>query len=166
MSQTQPVTCGSCGFWAYDVALGIFLKYLIDAAQANGRATEPWLSQALASWQVSAVISDVGLELDERWSEEQRNEFIALAEQVCAALTLRESISADEIRNWRFSDDLRIEIRGAREVFTAPIVELGQAVIELLRGALPKPPKGSAWLFGTPSGRTTIQMDPGWDGRW
>lgn len=36
MSKTKPVTCADRGFWGYDVAVGIFLKYLIDAAEASG----------------------------------------------------------------------------------------------------------------------------------
>jgi hypothetical protein len=56
--------------------------------------------------------------------------------------------------------------RGAYEVGIGPVVELGCAMIALVRGNLPQAPKGTAWLFGTPAGRTTIGMDPSWDGRW
>lgn len=166
MSQTQAITYTDRGFWAYDVAVGVFLKHLIDAAQASQEAAAPWLSKAVSSWRVSAVVSDYGIRLDDNWSSDQRKTFVALAEKACAALTARISIPAEEIVTWHFVDDLHIYPRGAAEVLTAPIVELGRAVIALLCGELPEPPKGEAWLFGTPTGRSTLRMDPSWDGRW
>jgi len=166
VSKTQSVTYAEHGFWAYDVAVGIFLKHLIDAAQASGEASTAWLSQAVASWRVWAVVSDYGVALDRRWSAEQRKTFIALAEEACTALATRDSIPAKEITSWPFVDDLRIHPRGANEVFTAPVIELGRAIIALLCGELPEAPKGEAWLFGTPTGRSTIQVNPSWDGRW
>ena len=38
MSQTQYVKYANRGFWAYDVALGVFLKHLIDAAETSDQA--------------------------------------------------------------------------------------------------------------------------------
>jgi hypothetical protein len=165
VSKTQPVTFADRGFWAYDVALGVFFKYLIDAAQASGEANTPWLSEAVSAWRVWAVISDFAVRFDEDWSAEQRKTFIALAEEACAALAARDSISAEEIVTWPFVDDLRIHPRGAKEVLTAPVVELGRAVIALIRYELPEAPKGEAWIFGTEAGRSTIRMDPSWNGR-
>jgi hypothetical protein len=48
----------------------------------------------------------------------------------------------------------------ANQVFTAPAIELGRAIIALLFGELPEAPKGEVWIFGTPMGRSTIRMDP------
>jgi hypothetical protein len=166
VSQTQSVTYVDRGFWAYDVALGIFLKHLIDAALSSGEASTLWLSEGVASWRVWAVVSDFRLTLDGRWSAEQRKTFIALAEEACAVLATRDSIPAEEITSWPFVDDLRIHPRGANEVFTAPVIELGRAIIALLCGELPEAPQGEAWFFGTSTGRSTIRMDPSWDGRW
>jgi hypothetical protein len=166
VSRTQSVTYAEQGFWAYDVAVGVFLKYLIDAAQASGNANSQWLSEAISFWRVCAVVSDYGLKLDPQWSEEQRKTFIALAEEACATLAIRDSIPAGEIVSWPFVDDLRIHPRGERTVLTRPIVELGRAIIALLNDELPEPPKGEAWIFGTPDGRSTIRMNASWDGRW
>lgn len=166
MSQTQTVIYGDRGFWAYDVAVGVFLKYLIDAAEADASAKSPWLSDAVYSWRVSAVVSDYGLSLGESWSPEQRKTFIDLVEKACAALATRDSIPANEITSWSFIDDKCIYPRGAKEVLTRPVVELGRAVIALLCGELPEAPKGEAWFFGTPTGRSTIRMDRSWNGRW
>lgn len=166
MSKTQVVKYAGRGFWAYDVAVGVFVKFLLDAAYESGETNAPWLSEAVSSWRVWAVVSDYGFILDERWSSEQRKAFIALAEKACNELASRDSISAEEILGWRFADNLRIHPRGATDVATAPVVELGEAMIALLRNELPEAPKGEAWFFGTPAGRGTIRMETSWDGRW
>src|SRR5258708_12117418 len=97
MSRTQFVEFGNDGFWAYDVALGVFLRHLIDAAEASGQTDTTWLSSAVSSWREVACISDFGLTLDADWSAAQRQTFVALAEEACASLGTRESIPAEEI---------------------------------------------------------------------
>lgn len=166
VSQTKSVTYAKCGFWAYDVALGVLIKFLIDAAQESDDANSSWLSEAIADWRVSAAIQDLGFTLDENWSADQRKAFVALMEKACTALESRKSISADEIVSWPILDGERIFPRGAKEVLTAPVVELGRAVIALALGELPEAPKGEAWLFGTHDGRSTIRMNASWDGQW
>jgi hypothetical protein len=141
MSATQYVKYADRGFWAYDVALGVFLKHLIDAAEKSDRATTAWLSHAISSWRVVACIGDYGLTLDADWSASQRRDFIALAEEASARLAKRASIPAEEIVRWQVLDDLSIFPRGATEVLTAPIVELGRAIIELVSGELPEAPR-------------------------
>lgn len=163
MSKTKFVAYGdggqTPGFWAYDVSLNIFLKYLIDAAQASEQADTVWLSSAIYDWRLSCI-PDHGLTLDATLSPEQRQTFLDLAEEACTRLAARESIPAEEIVSWPILDDIRIFTRGATEVYTAPIVELGRAIIALVRGELPKAPEGQIWLYGTPEGRLTI----GWEG--
>lgn len=124
MTRTQLVEYANRGFWAYDVALGIFLKRLIDSAEASDQAKTPWLSSAISSWRIVACISDFGLTLDADWSAAQRQTFIALAEDACSRLAGRASIPAEEIVAWPLLEDLHIFPRGAREVLTAPVVEL------------------------------------------
>jgi hypothetical protein len=156
VSQTKFVEFGGRGFWAYDVAAGVFLKHLIDAAEASSQASAPWLSNAVSSWRVQAGITDFGLTLDPDWSTAQRQAFIALAEEACSKLAARESIPAREIASWPLVDDLRIYPRGASEVLTAPVIELGRAIIALVIGQLPNAPEGKTWLYGTPTGRETL----------
>src|SRR5208282_4217849 len=72
VAKTQFVNYANRGFWAYDVALGVFLKHLIDAAEASGQADTTWLSSAVGSWRTVACISDYGLTLDSNWSAAQR----------------------------------------------------------------------------------------------
>jgi hypothetical protein len=160
VSKTQYVEYADRGFWAYDVGLGVFLKHLIDAADASDQAETEWLSTAVRSWRVAACISDYGLSLDEGWSDAQRQTLITLTEDACSRLAKRTSIPAEEIVSWHILDDLHIFPRGAKEVLSAPVVELGHAIIALLSGELPAAPEGKAWLYGTPDGRETIGMRP------
>jgi hypothetical protein len=105
---------------------------------------------------VVACISDYGLTLDASWSTAQRQTFIALAEDACARLAQRESIPPEDILSWRLLDDLRIFPRGDGEMLTAPVVELGRAIIALVSGELPEAPDGETWFYGTTEGRCTI----------
>jgi len=110
------------------------------------------------------AITEFGFTLEEDWSSAQRAIFIELAEAVCKKLESRESIPATEIAGWPMTDKLRVFPRSATEVFTGPIIELGHAIIALVSKTLPPSPKGKAWFYGTPTGRSMIQMDPSWDG--
>jgi hypothetical protein len=156
MTATQFVEYNGDGFWAYDVALGVFLKHLIDAAEASPDASAPWLSEAVYGWQTAACISDFGLTLGRDWSSAELESFVSLAHGACAALAARDAIPAAEIASWPLLNELRIDPRGATEVATAPVVELGRAVIALVSGRLDAPPDGKAWFYGAPTGRDTI----------
>jgi hypothetical protein len=161
MTATKGIHFEGRFFWAYDVAVGVFLKYLIDEAQVSEHVNEPWLSQAVSHWRVQAAITECGFALEEQWSSTNRQIFIELAEAACKKLATRDSIPAQEIASWLLTDELRIFPRSATEVLTAPIVELGHAIIALVSGSLPRPPKGEAWFYGTPTGRSTIRMSGG-----
>ena len=158
MSKTQYVKYADRGFWAYDVALGVFLKHLIDAAETSDQSKTAWLSAAISSWRVAACVGDYGLTLDAGWSASQRRDFIALAEDASTRLAKRPSIPAGEIVDWHILDELHIFPRGATEVLTASVVELGRAIIELVSGELPEAPDGTTWLYGTPAGRETLGL--------
>jgi hypothetical protein len=157
MTKTQYVENADHGFWAYDVALGVFLKHLIDAAEASDQAKTEWLSTAISSWREVACISDYGLTLDTGWSVPEQQAFLALAEDASGRLAKRASIPAEEIVGWSILDDLRIFPRGATEVLTAPVVELGRAIIALVSGELPEAPDGMIWFYGTPTIRQMLR---------
>lgn len=163
MTATKGIKFERRFFWAYDVAAGIFLKYLIDEAEASEEAPATWLSQAMSDWRVQAAVTEHGFTLDEDWSRSQRQVFIELAGRACRKIATRESIPAAEVAGWPLVDDLHIFPRSNTVVLTAPIVELGQAIIALVSGNLSRAPTGEAWLYGTPTGRSTIRMDPPWD---
>src|SRR5215467_2383224 len=113
MTATRGIKFEGRFFWAYDVAAGVFLKYLIDEAEASEQADETWLSGAVSHWRVQAAITECGLTLEEEWSSAQRQTFIELAERACKKLATRESIPAEEIISWPLVNDLRIFPRGA-----------------------------------------------------
>lgn len=159
MSQTKYVEYAGRGFWAYDVGLGVFLKHLIDAGEASDEAGTAWLSAAISSWRATAGIPDIGLTLDAGWSAEQRQTFIALVEDACTRSAKRVSIPAEEIVAWPILDDLHLFPRGASEVETTPVIELGRAFIELISGELPEPPDGKIWIYGTETGREVYPPD-------
>lgn len=159
VSKTRYVEYAGRGFWTYDVGLGVFLKHLIDAAEASDEAGTAWLSAAVSSWRAAAGIPDIGLTLDAGLSAEQRQTLVALAEYACARLARRVSMPAEEIVAWPILDDLRIFPRGALEVDTAPVVELGRAFIALVSGELPEAPTGKIWIYGTETGRESYPPD-------
>jgi hypothetical protein len=95
VSQTKFIAYGEQGFWAYDVAHNIFLKCLIDAAEASSESNADWLSTAISSWR-TACIPDIGLRLNANWTTSQKQMFVELAGEACAKLAARESIPAEE----------------------------------------------------------------------
>jgi hypothetical protein len=162
MSKTKFVQYRDNGFWAYDVALGVFLKYVIDIAETSSMAGSVWLSKRLPQWRVVACINDFGLRLDENRTAIQRQHFISFAEEACARLALRESIPAAEMLSWNVLEGEGIFPRGAEQVETGSVIELGRATIALMSRKLPEPPEDAAWCYGFPEGRTTIGMRSGW----
>jgi hypothetical protein len=157
------VKFGDRGFWAYDFVLGVFLKYLIDVVEATGYSHAPFVDNALQHWRLAPIIANFGLNLEKSWTPLQRQNVITFLEEACAKLASRESIPTEVIVTWPFADGLRLFHRGLKEVRTAPVIELGVAIIALVRDELPKAPKGEVWFF-TDTGRSTIRMEPSWDG--
>jgi hypothetical protein len=156
LSAKQYVKYGNHGFWAYDVALGVFLKHLIDVAEARDGAPMPWLTETVSWWRVVACTSDYGLTIDDLWPAERIALFVDLADAACTAIAARNAISAQEVTSWHLLEGNGIFPRGAVEVKTGPVVELGRAIIDLVSGQIPETPAGRQWLYGTPSGRTTL----------
>jgi hypothetical protein len=90
---------------------------------------------------------------------------LLLAETVRVAdagrrLRRRGSITRAEASRWQVLDDEAVIWRGADAVDTAPIAELGDAIVELVRGTLPSPPPGTWWFFGVDDGPRTIGVAP------
>jgi hypothetical protein len=161
MSKTTPVEFRGRGFWAFDVSLSILLAELIDVAEALGSDQRPpWLAGALPTLRVHAVVGadflfspDLGLEGG------QLDELIGLVAEASRRLRQRRTVTAAEAAQWQVLDDHTVIWRPAAAVETAPIAELGQAIIQLLQGTLPSPPPGTWWYFGLSGGPRTIAMD-------
>ena len=159
MSKSVYIEWRNNGFWVYDVALGVLLKHLIDSAtESVKRNPAPWLNQSIERWRVQAVVSDPGMYLDENWSTNQVQHFINLLEDCCESLSSRHAFSADEMQAWDILDGEGIDARGDNEFPTNVVMELGLAIVALLKGALPDPPDRTWWFYGTRTGRTTIEI--------
>lgn len=159
MSRTAFVSYGDDGFWAYDVALSIFLKHLIDIAEPIAKESgADWLKEEIHWWRVIAgpCAGTYSLTLAPSWSAAQRELFVEMARRACDAMTTRKEFTEAEIAQWPMLDDVCIFTRGADVVETAPVIELGKAIVALADGSLPAAPPGNFWFYGTPEGRRTI----------
>jgi len=158
MSKTLFIKYGGDGFWAYDVAVGVFLKHLLDqACQQVVRQPLTWLIDSIERWRVDTVVSDLGLYLDPGWTHDQRRVVRTLIDQACEELEKSKAISAEEAASWKILDGRGVFSRGAAQILTAPAVELGRAIGLLLEGALPEAPLGSWWFYGGENGVSTIR---------
>lgn len=147
MSRTKYVEYSGNGFWAYDVALDVFLKHLIDSAEALEKADAPsWLEEAKQRWR-NAAVPDCGLDFDRAWMPEGLEVVIGLIRRACETLALRESIPAAEVESWMIIDDLEVSCRGDDPIPTKPIIMLGQAISALIDGTLPSAPPDTAWFY-------------------
>ena len=155
MSQTKFVSYGNNGFWAYDVALGVFLRHLIDAAVTRG-LNPAWLNDAVEHWRIIAFVDPYGLTLDESWPAEKIDVLVELIDQTCDLLSRRDSIPSDEVESWEGPDDLRLYARGEAAVPTNHVTSLGHAIRNLILGTLPAPPPGTDWCYGSQSTPLTI----------
>ncbi len=162
MSATVPVVWKEQSFWAYDVALCVLLKHVIDAASRlmeEADDDDSWLAECIERWRINVVVgANHCLYLNEDWTSAQLERVVSLFDAACTELAGRHAIEAVEIESWQVLDDHTIETRGAQRFSTVPIIELGRAITELLTGCLESAPPRSAWLFGSEDGRTTIGM--------
>ncbi len=156
MTKTQGVHYENSFFLAYDVAMGILLKHVIDAAEARPvDAESEWLRTEVSDWRAVACNDSLAMLIDGdgSWSARQTSIFVALVDEACTRLEARKTIPGVEVENWPILDDQRLFTRGETEVETAPIVELGRAIIALVNGSLPESPLCTTWYYGFPDGR-------------
>lgn len=147
------------GFWAFDVASTVLLKFLIDAAQEPAMTEQgEWLQAAVEHWRVNAVIPDLGVYLDDSWTSSQVAIVIELLRSAAQSLRMQASLSADEIESWPVDEDQRLFTRGIDPVPCEPIACLAEAIIALLEDTLPAPPHGHAWFFTLDDEVQTIRM--------
>jgi hypothetical protein len=134
------------------------LKHLIDVASSRSMNLDcKWLGSEIINWCLAAVVPDIGWKINSSWSTSQIAVFAELVNQACLDLSRREFYMAPEIASWVLLDDLAVYSRCEAQVYTAPIMELGQAIIALVNHYLPKPPVGKQWIYGAPEGRTTTR---------
>jgi hypothetical protein len=167
VSATVGVSFRGRSFWARDVSLSIFAYEILSLRPDT--TDKEWLSDVLRELSVVGRLgADFGLNLDlldPPLNDEQAGILICIVRHAVRRLELRRTITDAEAatmvfepdRSVGFEPDCRVIWRSEDEVSTAPIVELGNALIKLLDGTLPQPPKGTWWAFGWKDFRT-IQM--------
>jgi hypothetical protein len=159
VSKTGTVEFGGRGFWAYDVSLSIMLVETIRVGEELPSGQRPsWLSDALDQLRVLAVVSDLGFVIDMNWPTDGVDLLITLIAEANRRLAARGTITAVEVATWNVLDGDTIDLRGAQVVDLAPVVELGQAMIQLVQGTLPPAPGGTWWLYGFAAGPRMVAM--------
>jgi hypothetical protein len=153
MSRSKPVGFGAgAELWAYDASLAVLLAQVIDNVAALPMALRPrWWSQYEEELRIQATVSDLYFDLAEC---PDREEFALLLAQASGQLLDRGAVTGEEAAAWKVLDDSPVIFRGPLE--TAPVAELGRALVALLRGALADAPPGTWWYYGAPGGRSTI----------
>ncbi|MGI9457501.1 MAG: hypothetical protein ACR2NU_13135 [Aeoliella sp.] len=162
MSRTVYVNFRDNGFWAYDVASSVFLKFLIDAAVERSASTaDAWLGEAIERWRANAVVPNMGFYLDDDWSQSQIDTVIELCRVSADVLRKGGDIAAIDIASWPILEDFRIFPRGHDPVPVEPVARFGDAVVALVQGNLPEPPDRHWWFFTLDEDVDTIKMRSG-----
>ena len=113
MTSTAHVSFRDTAFWAYDVAGGVFLRFLIQAAIARQESlSEQWLDDAIEKWRVSAVITELSYYAEDTWSPLQVDTVIRLSREAIRAIRQHGHFAAEEIQSWPILDDQTIYARG------------------------------------------------------
>ena len=141
------------GFWAFETAIDIFLRHLIDRANYYFYQNEfEWLCEGIKEWEINSKSNFSGMYLDEKWAQNQFNLMLVLIEEVCEILSEYSTIPASE---WDSELGKKV-IQNTIQFPSKPVIELGRAIQSLLREDLPIAPDGKMWLYGTKNGRRTI----------
>src|SRR5262245_2200955 len=98
MSQTSYVKFRGMGFWAHNVVYSVFLKHLIDVASERLSSDKNvWLTEAVEHWRVHAVVSDLGVYLNDDWSQSQIDVVIEMCRKAAQTIRASGDIPACEI---------------------------------------------------------------------
>jgi hypothetical protein len=140
--------------WAYDSALAIWLGRMITVAaeRVSDQSADPWLDEQVQAWRIAAAVPDVAFSIGEGWTGEQINMFAVIGEAACDQLERAGTVRRNDPAMIGVLDDYDVIWRGDDEQSTDPIVELGKAIISLLRGDLSGDVSGIDWIYGTPEG--------------
>ncbi|MEV4122279.1 hypothetical protein [Micromonospora sp. NPDC049645] len=164
MTRTAAVSANGRSFWAYDVSIS-FLAHEMLVVGREG-ASGPWFDQLAGSLAAVATVGgNAGLNLEPVVEADAVEPFAAIASEAAARLgALRVVTEADaELRRTEGWPVIWRNLHGPA-MPTAPMAALANAMINLLRGTLPKPPFGTWWYLGLPDGPSTITMNGGSDG--
>ncbi|MET8911172.1 hypothetical protein [Micromonospora sp. NPDC004551] len=158
MSKTCFVEFNGSGFWALSDSLAVLLgQSVVVAEEMAADRRSATFADVIHQLRVSAVVTDLGLLVDAAWRGTRLDLLLHLIEEANRRLAQRGRVTASEVAGWTALGDDVIELR-RDTVETAPVIELGQAVLHLLRGTLPSAPKGTWWFYGVEGGPQIIVM--------
>lgn len=169
MSKTQAVEYKGNKFWAFDAALAVWLAELISIAEGRQLQNDQWWAKQIHNWKVWSITADFGFSFPDDWSQDQEDLFLELAEKTNETLRLRKQLDAQEVANRKVTivndqnisnDEITSAERYRRQetVDVLPIVSLGEAIVQLIRGTLQPAPKGTWWFYGSEPTPSTIEM--------
>lgn len=141
-------------FWAYDVPMGVFLRFLILRA----RKVDPvpnWLEHEIGIWEMVIDVNEYGLNFDPNstWTSSRHEQILQLVQATCGEIGEHESFSADEMCSWEHP----VDPRSHEYLPSKPVLDFGIAVRELLQESLPTPPKGTLWFLSS-KGREAVEV--------
>ncbi|MGN9807101.1 hypothetical protein [Micromonospora sp. L32] len=158
MSKTCFVEFNGAGFWAFSDSLAVLLGQAVLTAEEMGAdRRSAAFKDVVDQLRASAVVTDLGLIVDEDWPGDRLDVLMQLIEEANRRLGERGRVTASEVAGWTTLGDDVIELR-RDTVDTAPVIELGQGIVQLLRESLPPAPEGTWWYYGLEGGRKTIVM--------
>jgi hypothetical protein len=166
VSKTVVVECGDQRFWAYDLALGVWIKKALDHVTAHRYQGDPSPGSAeLHDWEHVAVLGSSSIfDLTARsLTAGRRQNFKAIAASVEKWLGLRERLPGPELGAWRLLDGSSVagaDVPAVLEhgVETAPVIDLSRALVSAVLGVLPPAPPATWWAIGFAGERSTIAM--------
>ena len=156
MSKNVIVACEATRFWAFDLALGIWLKKGLDIVAMWRPGGEPNPDEhELRDWECTAVLGgESTLDLTPRAATQaRRTRFAEIAAGVAEWLRKRPRVPGPELASWRLLDNSPISRAdvvdfATRGFATAPVLELGEAIVAAVEGRLPHAPEGARLRFG------------------
>jgi hypothetical protein len=157
MSKTVPVEFQDRWFWAYDVSLTVLLMESVLVARETRVVDQPsWLDEVIERLQVHALLGANQAVLLDGWDTEQRGRLLGWIAEAAQRLRDRAWISAADARmRYRIPGE-SLELRGEGPIDTAAVADLGEAIINLVRGDLSAAPLGGTWFLGLPEGPQVI----------
>jgi len=154
MSSTVAVCFGGTMFWASDFALGVLFVRAVEVAEElppDERA--PWWGDLVRVLRVDAVMGSSHAVLLDDFGVQERQALLDWIARAASRLEEQGGIAVAEVASWDVLDGLTVPLTGGAHIAAGPLVELSQAMAQLVAGTLPPAPEGRHWWYGRSCGR-------------
>lgn len=144
------------GVWATSTETAVLLATMVRVVEKSDGGA--WWAPTLENWRVQACVRDLGITLDSSWSDDEVERVTEVISKASAWLIAKGSLEASELNNWIVIDGMHPDAGGTfiQPLPSAPVVEVADALAELLEGTLPPDPEGGWWFVGTGGGRVML----------